>query len=391
MPSIYLDYAATTPVRQEVYEAMIPYLTTKFGNPSSVHSFGQAIRKDLEDARRRVATAINGLPREIVFTAGGTEADNIAILGAALGNEKKGRHVITSAIEHHAVLHAFEALAVRGFKTTVLPVDKHGQVSPEGLANAMTPETVLVSIMHANNEVGAIQPIPELAAIAHIGGALFHTDAVQSLGSIPVDVKALDVDLLSGSAHKIYGPKGVGFLYAKKGVRLARQGYGGAQEFSLRPGTENVPGIMGLARALELAIAEQPETCQHLTQLRDKLINGLTILPEVVLNGHPHKRLPGNVNISVLRVEGESLILSLDRLGIAVSSGSACTSGSLDPSHVLMAMGLDHQTAHGSLRLTLGKYTSNDDIDYVLSVLPGIIEKLRRMSPIPAGPNKGGA
>lgn len=389
MPSVYLDYAATTPVRTEVYEAMIPYLTTKFGNPSSVHTVGQVIRKDLEGARERVAEAIGAEPREILFTSGGTEADNIAILGAAMARENRGRHVITSAIEHHAVLHAFEALEKRGFQLTVLPVDKYGRVSPADLAKAMGSGTTLVSVMHANNEVGTVQPIGELAAIAHRGGALFHTDAIQSLGNIPVAVAALQADLLTGSAHKIYGPKGVGFLYKKKGVRLANLAFGGAQEFSLRPGTENVAGIMGFARALELAVAEQPEHSRRLAALRDRLIKGLTALPEVVLNGHPTERLPGNVNVSIMRVEGESLILSLDMAGIAVSSGSACTSGSLDPSHVLMAMGLDHQTAHGSLRLTLGKYTSAEDIDYVLKVLPGIVKRLRQMSPIPAGPKEG--
>ena len=389
MPSVYLDYAATTPVRTEVYEAMIPYLTTKFGNPSSVHSIGQVIRKDLEGARASVAAAIGADPKEVLFTSGGTEADNMAIFGVAAAREQMGKHVITSAIEHHAVLHAFEALEKRGFKLTVLPVDKYGRVSADDLANAMDSETILVSIMHANNEVGTVQPIRELAEIAHGGGALFHTDAIQSLGNIPVNVADMHVDLLTGSAHKLYGPKGVGLLYKKKGVRLAGMVFGGAQEFSLRPGTENVAGIMGFARALQLAVAEQPANYRRLSALRDRLIKGLTGLPEVILNGHPTERLPGNVNVSILRVEGESLILSLDMAGIAVSSGSACTSGSLDPSHVLMAMGLDHQAAHGSLRLTLGKYTSDDDIDYVLEVLPGIIQRLRRMSPLPAGPDEG--
>jgi cysteine desulfurase len=384
MRSIYLDHAATTPMRQEAYEAMIPFLTEKFGNPSSIHAFGREAHKDVDGARERVAKALNAAPQEIFFTSGGTEADNIAILGAAAQKKNKGRHIITSAIEHHAVLYTCEALESRGYRLTVLPVDKYGMVSPSQLGKAISDETVLVSIMHANNEVGTVQPIRELAVIAHERGALFHTDAVQSLGNIPVDVKELQVDLLSASAHKLYGPKGVGLLYVKKGTRLANVSYGGAQERNLRPGTENVAGIMGFARAMELAVAEQPETCRRLTVLRDKLIKGLTALPEVRLNGHPEQRLPGNVNVSIKRVEGESLILSLDMAGIAVSSGSACTSGSLNPSHVLMAMGLDHQTAHGSLRFTLGKSTGEEDIDYVLEVIPGIIQRLRKMSPIQA-------
>lgn len=385
MRSIYLDHAATTPMRQEAYEAMIPYLTEKFGNPSSIHAFGRAARKDVDGARERVAKALNAAPQEIFFTSGGTEADNMAILGTAAQLRDKGKHIITSAVEHHAVLHTCEALATQGYRLTMLPVDKYGMVSPSQLAKAITDETILVSIMHANNEVGTIQPIRELAAIAHERGALFHTDAVQSLGNIPVDVADLQVDLLSASAHKLYGPKGVGLLYVRKGTKLGNIAYGGAQERNLRPGTENVAGMMGFARALELAAAEQPETYKHLAALRDKLIKGLTSLPAVSLNGHPQQRLPGNVNVSIERVEGESLILSLDMAGIAVSSGSACTSGSLEPSHVLMAMGLSHQKAHGSLRFTLGKSTSAADIDYVLEVIPGIIQRLRQMSPVQAG------
>lgn len=385
MRSIYLDHAATTPMRQEAYEAMIPYLTEKFGNPSSIHAFGRAARKDVDGARERVAKALNAAPQEIFFTSGGTEADNMAILGTAAQLRDKGKHIITSAVEHHAVLHTCEALARQGYRLTMLPVDKYGMVSPSQLAKAITDETILVSIMHANNEVGTIQPIRELAAIAHERGALIHTDAVQSLGNIPVDVADLQVDLLSASAHKLYGPKGVGLLYVRKGTKLGNIAYGGAQERNLRPGTENVAGIMGFARALELAAAEQPETYEHLAALRDKLIKGLTSLPAVSLNGHPQQRLPGNVNVSIERVEGESLILSLDMAGIAVSSGSACTSGSLEPSHVLMAMGLSHQKAHGSLRFTLGKSTSAADIDYVLEVIPGIIQRLRQMSPVQAG------
>ncbi len=384
MRNIYLDHAATTPMRQEAYEAMIPYLTETFGNPSSIHAFGRTVRKDLEDARERVANALNVHPREIYFTGGGTEADNMAVLGIAAKLQDKGKHIITSAIEHHAVLHTCEALARQGYSLTVLPVDKFGMVSPSELEKAIRSDTILVSIMQANNEVGTIQPIKELAAIAHEKGVLFHTDAVQTVGNIPLDIKGLGVDFLSASAHKLYGPKGVGLLYIRRGTKLASIAYGGAQEGSMRPGTENVAGIIGFARALELAITEQPETSQHLISLRDKLIKGLTALPDVSLNGHPQQRLPGNVNVSVERVEGESLILSLDMAGIAVSSGSACTSGSLEPSHVLMAMGLSHQRAHGSLRFTLGKSTTQEDIDYVLEVMPGIIERLRQMSPVQA-------
>lgn len=382
MRRVYLDHAATTPVRLEVYEAMIPYLTDKFGNPSSIHWFGREIRKDVDDARERVARALNVSAREIFFTSGGTESDNIAIMGSIAALKDKGRHIITSAVEHHATLDTCKSLEKQGYKVTVLPVDKYGLVSPEDLRQAITKETILVTIMHANNEVGTIQPIEEIGSIAREQGVRFHTDAVQTLGNLPVDPGKFHADLLSISGHKIYGPKGVGILYVRKGTKLANISFGGAQERNLRPGTENVPGIMGLATALELAVAEQPQTHKHLVRLRDKLIDGLTALPDVILNGHRQQRLPGNVNVSILRVEGESLILSLDMAGIAGSSGSACTSGSLDPSHVLMAMGLDHQTAHGSLRLTLGKSTTEDDIDYVLSVVPGVIDRLREMSPI---------
>lgn len=382
MRRLYLDYAATTPVRREVFEAMVPYLTEKFGNPSSVHWFGREIRKDVDEARERVAEALNASPQEIYFTSGGTESDNMAILGTAAALRNKGRHVITSAVEHHAALDACLSLEKQGYRVTVLPVDKYGMVDPADLEAAIAEDTILVSIMHANNEVGTIQPIKELAAIARKHGVLFHTDAVQTIGAIPVDVRELGVDLLSLSGHKIYGPKGIGALYVRKGVRLSNIAFGGAQERKLRPGTENVAGIMGLATAVELAVAEQQETYEKLVVLRDKLIDGLTAVPDVKLNGHPQQRLPGNVNVSVERVEGESLILSLDMAGIAVSSGSACTSGSLEPSHVLMAMGLDHQSAHGSLRLTLGKGTSAEDIDYVLSVFPGVVQRLRDMSPL---------
>lgn len=382
MRRVYLDHAATTPVRQEVFEAMIPYYKEKFGNPSSVHWYGREVKKDVNGARERVANALNVDPREIYFTSGGTEADNIAILGSVAALNRQGGQIITSAVEHLAVLDTCKSLAKLGYQVTILPVDKYGMVRPEDLAAAITGNTILVSIMHANNEVGTIQPIPELIGVTQERRIRFHTDAVQSIGSIPVDVKGLGVDLLSISGHKIYGPKGVGVLYIRKGTGLNNIVFGGAQERNLRPGTENVAGILGLTKALELAVAEQSEAQRRMTRLRDKLIDGLTALPDVILNGHPEQRLPGNVNVSILRVEGESMILSMDIAGIAVSSGSACTSGSLDPSHVLMAMGVDHQTAHGSLRLTLGKSNTEEDIDYVISVVPGIVERLRQMSPV---------
>ena len=382
MRRIYLDHAATTPLREEVYQAMVPYLTEKFGNPSSVHWFGREIKKDVDEARGRVAKALKANVSEIFFTSGGTESDNLAILGSAAALKKKGKHIITSQIEHHAALHTCQSLEKQGYRVTALPVDNHGLVSPSDLAGAIKDETILISIMHANNEVGTIQPLSDLVAIARSHGIRFHTDAVQTVGNVPVDVNELGVDLLSISGHKIYGPKGVGVLYVREGTKLANIAYGGAQERNLRPGTENVAGIIGLARALELAVAEQPETQERMTELRNKLIHGLTALPDVTLNGHPQQRLPGNVNVSVARVEGEALILSLDMAGIAISSGSACTSGSLDPSHVLLAMGLDHQRAHGSLRITLGKSTTEEDIDYVLSVVPGVIQRLRAMSPL---------
>ncbi|MTI93966.1 MAG: cysteine desulfurase NifS [Firmicutes bacterium] len=382
MKRIYLDYAATTPLREEVLEAMMPYLTEKFGNPSSIHYHGREIRAAVDEARDKVAQALNAQSSEIYFTSGGTEADNIAIIGTAFTLADKGKHIITSAVEHHAALDACKSLEKHGFQVTVLPVDKFGRVSTADLETAITPETILVSLMHANNEVGTIQPIKELAAVARERGVRFHTDAVQTVGNIPVDVQDLGVDMLSLSAHKIYGPKGVGLLWVRKGTKLNSITFGGAQEKKLRPGTENVAGIIGLSRALELAVQEQPETKARLTELRDHLISGLTTLPDVWLNGHPQHRLPGNVNVSVDRVEGEALILSLDMAGIAVSSGSACTSGSLDPSHVLMSMGLSHQQAHGSLRLTLGKSTTREDIEHVLTVVPDVVKRLRDMSPI---------
>ncbi|HHY61422.1 MAG TPA: cysteine desulfurase NifS [Bacillota bacterium] len=383
MNRIYLDNAATTPVRREVFEAMVPYLTDKYGNPSSIHSYGREARADLNRAREQVAAAIGAAPEEIIFTAGGSEADNLAIKGTALAMYGEKSHIITSAVEHHAVLHSVESLKRLGFSVTILPVDSEGMVDPEDVKRAITPETCLISIMYANNEVGTIQPIEEISRIAREAGVLFHTDAVQAVGHMPVDVKSLGVDMLSLSGHKFYGPKGVGALYARRGVRLAPLIDGGAQERKRRAGTENMAGIVGIGMAIELAVSEMDEVSAKEERLRDKLIEGLTQrIPDVRLNGHRRLRLPNNVNMSFLYVEGESLLLNLDMEGIAASSGSACTSGSLAPSHVLMAMGIPHEVAHGSVRMTLGRYTEDADVERVLDVMPRIVEKLRAMSPI---------
>jgi len=383
MNRIYLDNAATTPVRREVFEAMVPYLTDKYGNPSSIHSYGREARADLNRAREQVAAAIGAAPEEIIFTAGGSEADNLAIKGTALAMYGEKSHIITSAVEHHAVLHSVESLKRLGFSVTILPVDSEGMVDPEDVKRAITPETCLISIMYANNEVGTIQPIEEISRIAREAGVLFHTDAVQAVGHMPVDVKSLGVDMLSLSGHKFYGPKGVGALYARRGVRLAPLIDGGAQERKRRAGTENMAGIVGMGMAIELAVSEMDEVSAKEERLRDKLIEGLTQrIPDVKLNGHRRLRLPNNVNMSFLYVEGESLLLNLDMEGIAASSGSACTSGSLAPSHVLMAMGIPHEVAHGSVRMTLGRYTEDADVERVLDVMPRIVEKLRAMSPI---------
>jgi cysteine desulfurase len=385
MDKIYLDHGATTPLRPEVLEAMKPYLTDFFGNPSSLHAFGREVRKGLEEAREKVAAAIGAEEREIVFTSGGTEADNLAIRGVARAASARGNHIITSAVEHHAVLDTCLALREEGFDVTVLPVDGYGMVSLKDVEAAVTDKTILISIMLANNEVGTIQPVAEIGKIARSRGVVFHTDAVQAIGNLPVNVNDLHCDLLAVSAHKHYGPKGVGALYVRKGTRLKVFNFGGSQERKMRPGTENVPGIIGMGRAIELAVHELDEKAARIKTLRDKLIAGILAVGDVRLNGHPTERLPGNVNVSVGYVEGESLILSLDLKGIAASSGSACTSGSLDPSHVLLAMGLDHQTAHGSLRLTLGAGNTEEEIDYVLSVMPEIVSRLRSMSPVYAG------
>lgn len=384
MRRIYLDHSATTPVDPEVAALMMTYYTEKYGNPSSVHGFGREAKQGLEEARRQVAELIGATPQEITFTSGGTEADNLAIMGTAEAMRKKGKHLITSAIEHHAVLETCEYLAKNGFELTVLPVDAEGLVSVEDVRKAVRPDTILISVMHANNEVGAIQPIVELGNLAKELGITFHVDAVQSLGKIPINVKEMNIDLLTISSHKIYGPKGVGALYIRKGVRIVPRAHGGSQEKKRRSGTENTPGIIGFGKACELIGKRMAEDVKHQTKLRDKLINGIVERIEYVKVNGPigEKRLSNNVNVSIRFVEGESLLLSLDMLGIAASSGSACTSGSLDPSHVLLAMGLIHEIAHGSLRFSLGRQNTEDEIDYLLEQLPKIVERLRMMSPL---------
>ena len=383
MRKVYLDNAATTALSPKVLEQMMPYLTTIYGNPSSPHSFGQEARRGVEHARDQVAKALNALPEEIIFTGCGTESDNTVLCGVAERYKSKGNHIITTNVEHHAILHTCEALEKRGIEVTYLPVDENGMVTAEQVANAITDKTILVSIMFANNEVGTIMPIAEIGKVCRERGVLFHTDAVQAVGHVPIDVKAMNIDMLSMSAHKFHGPKGVGALYMKKGIRLPAYVMGGAQERNRRAGTENVAGVVGLGAAIELATQSLEESAARMTKLRDKLIAGIAErIPEVKLNGHPTLRLPNNVNYSIKYIEGESILLMLDMNGIAASSGSACTSGSLDPSHVLLALGLSHEIAHGSVRLTLSDETTEEDIDYVLEVLPKVAERLRAMSPL---------
>lgn len=380
---IYLDHSATTPVKKEVLEEMMPYFGQKFGNPSSIYSIGRESRKAIDEARDRVAHAIGAQSKEIYFTSGGSESDNWALKGVAYANKSKGNHIITSAIEHHAVLNACKYLEDDGFEVTYLDVDSDGMVSVEQLRESIRPTTTLVSIMFANNEIGTIQPIKEIGQVARQNGIYFHTDAVQAVGNIPIDVDDYNIDLLSLSGHKFYGPKGVGALYIRKNVKIASFIQGGAQEKGRRAGTENVSGIVGLGKAIEIAGNNIQGYNAKLSHLRDKLINGvMKKIPFVRINGHQEKRLPGNANFSFDFIEGESLLLMLDMKGIAASSGSACSSGSLDPSHVLLAIGLSHETAHGSLRLTIGDDNTEEDIEYVLEVLPPIVERLREMSPL---------
>ena len=383
MKQIYLDNAATTRMRPEALEAMMPHLSEAYGNASSIYPLGEEAASALAEARRTVAQAINAQDREVLFTSGGSESDNWALIATAEAYESKGRHIVTSAIEHHAILHTAGYLEKRGFEITYLPVDEDGRVSPADLEAAMRPDTILVSIMFANNEIGTIEPIAELAKVAHDHGALFHTDAVQAFGHIPIDVKEMGIDLLSASAHKVYGPKGPGLLYIRKGVKTKAFIHGGQQERGLRAGTENVAGIVGFARATELALAEQEEEAARLAELRDYAIGRIEReIPYSRLNGHRTERLPNNVNFSFEFIEGEGMLLQLAFKGISASSGSACTSGSLDPSHVLLAIGLPHEIAHGSLRLTLGRETTRDDIDFAIDSLKGTIDNLRAMSPL---------
>ncbi len=381
--TIYLDHSATTPVRTEVIEAMMPYFNRKYGNPSSIYSIGRDSKKAIEEARETVAKAIGAQPREIFFTGSGTEADNWALKGVAYANRQKGKHIITTAIEHHAVLHTCQYLERDGFEVTYLPVDIDGLVSAEQVESAIRPDTILISIMFANNEIGTIQPITEIGKIAKEKGVIFHTDAVQAMGNVNIYVQDMNIDMLSMSAHKFYGPKGVGALYVSKGVKLSFFIHGGAQERGRRAGTENVPAIVGMAKALEIAVANTEHYNKKLTALRDRTIKEIEeTIPFIKLNGHRTNRLPGNVNFSFDFIEGESLLLLLDMKGIAASSGSACTSGSLDPSHVLLALGLPHETAHGSLRITFGEDNTDADVDYLMEVLPGIVQRLREMSPL---------
>ena len=380
---IYMDNAATTATRPEVLEAMLPYFTEHYGNPSSIHSVGRDARRAVEKARAQVAAALGAQPREIYFTAGGSESDNWAIRCASRALAAKGKHIITSQIEHHAVLHTCQYMEKQGYEVTYLPVDENGLVSVEDVKNAIRPDTVLISIMAANNEIGTIEPIREISKVAHEAGVLFHTDAVQAVGAVPIDVNDWNVDMLSLSGHKFHAPKGIGALYIRKGVKISNLIFGGAQERGLRAGTENLPGIVGLGAAIELAVAELPEYTRRLTALRDRLIDGiLQNIPDVRLNGHRTQRLPGNVNVSVRYVEGEALLMRLDLAGVEASSGSACTSGSLDPSHVLLAIGRPHEVAHGSLRLTICEDNTEEEIDYILAELPPIVDYLRNMSPV---------
>ena len=383
MRQIYLDHASTTPVRPEVVEAMAPYFTEHFGNPSSIYPLGQETSDAVAAARESLASLIGATPREIFFSSGGTESDNWALKGFARANATKGRHIITSAIEHHAVLHTCEALEREGFEVTYLPVDEHGLVSVEDFKAAIRPDTILASIMFANNEIGTIEPIRELAAAAHEASVVFHTDAVQAFGHEPIDVNELGIDMLSASSHKIYGPKGVGLLYVRRGVKLQNLLDGGQQERGRRGSTENVPGIVGFTRATELAAEEiAPEHDRQLA-LRDHAIRRiLEEIPSAKLNGSWESRLANNVNFSFEFIEGEGMLLQLAARGICVSSGSACTSGSLDPSHVLLAIGLPHEIAHGSLRLTLGRDTTLADIDFAVDSLKATLQHLRMMSPL---------
>ena len=380
---IYLDHAATTAVRPEVLEAMLPYFTELYGNPSSVYEFASQNKEAVDTARETIAHALGAKPEEIYFTAGGSESDNWALKATAEAYRDKGRHIITSKIEHHAILHTCQYLEKNGFEVTYLDVDENGIVKLSELEKAIRPDTILISIMYANNEIGTIEPIAEIGEIAHKHGILFHTDAVQAFGQVPIDLEAEHIDMLSASGHKLNGPKGIGFLYIRKGIKIRSFIHGGAQERSRRAGTENVPGIVGMGKAVEIAVETMEERAQKETELRNYLTERiLAEVPFVRLNGDRKKRLPNNVNVSFQFIEGESLLIMLDMKGICASSGSACTSGSLDPSHVLLAIGLPHEIAHGSLRMTLGYENTKEQRDYTIESIKEIVAKLRSMSPL---------
>lgn len=380
---VYLDHTATTPVHPDVVTSMHRVLDSVFGNPSSLHAFGREAKEYLEDSRMKVANLIGALPEEIVFTSGGTEADNLAILGVAYAYQKQGNHIITSSIEHHAVLDTCQALSQNGFEVTYLSVDQDGFIDPDDVRKALRKETILISIMHANNEIGTIEPIEEIARIARENGVIFHTDAVQTAGHIPVNVERLGVDLLSLSAHKFYGPKGAGALYVRNGIQLVPVLHGGGQERNRRAGTENLPGIVGLGKAAEIAARELDTQSVSVKRLRDRLIKGIEErIPNVKLNGHPVRRLPQNAHFSFAGVDGSLLLRNLDMQGIAASAGSACSSGALHPSHVLLAIGLPLELASASLRLTLGRANTEEDIDYCLDVLPKLVAALRTGQPV---------
>lgn len=380
---IYLDHAATTATRPEVVQEMMPYFTEYYGNPSSIYKFSANSKEAINKARKIIGDSLNTDAANIYFTAGGSEADNWALKATAEAYSNKGKHIITSKIEHHAILHTAEYLEKHGYEITYIDVDENGIIKMDELKKAIRPDTILISVMFANNEIGAIQPIKEIGKLAHEKGILFHTDAVQAYGQLPIDVEEMNIDMLSASGHKLNGPKGIGFLYIRKGVKIRSFVHGGAQERSRRAGTENVPGIVGFGKAVEIAVATMDERIKYETELRDYLIDRLLAeIPYARLNGHRTKRLPNNVNISFQFIEGESLLIMLDMAGICGSSGSACTSGSLDPSHVLLAIGLPHEIAHGSLRMTLGEENTKEDMDYVIDNLKRIVDRLRSMSPL---------
>lgn len=383
MELIYLDNAATTRTAPEVVEAMLPFFTEYYGNASTVYSLGDKSKEAVTNARETIARVLGAKPEEIYFTAGGSEADNWALKATAEAYGEKGKHIITSKIEHHAILHTCQWLEKQGFEVTYLDVDENGLVAPEALEQAIRPDTILVSIMFANNEIGTIEPIAELGAVARKHGVLFHTDAVQAFGQVPIDVDAMNIDMLSSSGHKLNGPKGIGFLYIRKGVKIRSFVHGGAQERKRRAGTENVPGIVGFGKAVELAAATMEERCSRERELRDYMISRIeSEIPYARINGDRENRLPNNVNVCFRFVEGESMLIMLDMKGICASSGSACTSGSLDPSHVLLAIGLPHEIAHGSLRLTLGDDTTREQIDTTVDAIRDIVQHLRDMSPL---------